>query len=198
MTREREAAELDRRILEAIASWDFEEADFDRLARDLFVHQARWNPPYAAFARACGYDPLRPPATWREIPAVPTLAFALNESPLAAFPVESAALLFETSGTTRGNSGRHALETTALYDASLLAGFDRFMLGDLPRDLRLRYLLLVPPRAHSSLGYMMERILERRGDGLGGNYLREEGVDAERFAADATQAYSEERPVCIA
>ena len=51
-----------------------------------------------------------------------------------------AALVFETSGTTAGAPGNISSKRR-LYDAALLAGFDRFVLADGPR---LRYFNLVP------------------------------------------------------
>ena len=80
-----------------------------------------------------------PPASWEAIPAVPAPAF--KEATLATFDARDAAVSFETSGTTDGKPGRHYLETTALYGAALLAGFDRFMLAD---GAALRYLNCVP------------------------------------------------------
>ena len=72
----------------------------------------------------------------------------------------------------------------ALYDAALLAGFDRFMLAD---GAALRYLNCVPnPREapHSSLGYMMKRVAETRGDGKTGWYLRDGDLLFEAFKSD--------------
>ena len=197
--RAREAAALDRRILHAIGRWDLDETSFDRLARDLFVHQVRYNAPYAAFASACGYDERRLPASWREIPAVPSLAF--KENVMTTFDPSEAVAAFHTSGTTKSASGRHLFERTtlALYDAALLAGFDRFML-DGSASQRLRYLLLVPARETSSLGYMMRRVAEERGDGHGKSYLDENGdaLDVERFVADMQSAHAANVPVCVA
>jgi hypothetical protein len=197
--RAHEAAALDGRILDAIHRWNLDEPSFERLARDLFVHQIRYNAPYAAFASACGYDERRLPETWREIPAVPSLAF--KESTMTTFDPAQAAAAFHTSGTTTANSGRHLFERSslALYDAALLAGFDRFMLdGD--GTPRLRYFLLVPARETSSLGYMMRRVAEERGDGHGSSYLDPNGdsLDVERFVADMRRAYDEDTPVCVA
>lgn len=197
--RAHEAAALDRRILEAIGRWDIDEPSFDSLARDLFLHQVRYNAPYAAFASACGYHERRLPRSWRDIPAVPSLAF--KESVMTTFEPARAVAAFHTSGTTAATSGRHLFEQTslALYDAALLAGFDRFML-DGNASLRLRYFLLVPARETSSLGYMMRRVAEERGDGHGNSYLDENGdvLDVERFADDMRSAHAQNVPVCVA
>jgi hypothetical protein len=197
--RAREAAALDSRILDAIGRWDLDEATFDRLARDLFAHQVRYNAPYAAFASACGYDRDRRPGNWRQIPAVPSLAF--KESAMATFPSAEAVVAFHTSGTTAATSGKHFFERSslALYDAALLAAFDRFMLDGDP-SLRLRYFLLVPARETSSLGYMMRRVADERGDGCGRAYLDENGdrLDVEAFVTDLQRAHDQGVPSCIA
>ncbi len=136
------------------------------------------------------------PKSWHDIPAVPTDAY--KEAQLATFDVSHAALSFETSGTTQGVGGRHYMETTALYDAALLAGFDRFMLSD---GLRLRYLNLVPNpanRPQSSLGYMMAMVSAKRGDGNTGWFVQDDEIFSNAFIADAQDAASRNEPVCIA
>ena len=118
---------------------------------------------------------------------------------MTTFDPADAVATFQTSGTTQGFSGKHLFEPSslALYDAALLAGFDRFVLAD---AATLRYLLLVPQRASSSLGYMMRRVASSRGDGQGGSYLDEgaDDLDAGRFLHDAARAYEQNVPVCIA
>lgn len=109
-----------------------------------------------------------------------------------------AELVFETSGTTRGTPGRHYMETCALYDAALLAGFDRWALRD---GARLRYFNLVPnpaDRPHSSLGYMMRRVAERRGDGKTGWYLRDDELLFDAFHNDVRAAGDQGQPICLA
>lgn len=191
-----EAQELDRRILDAIGAATLDDAAFDSLALAIFAHQARYNAPYSAYATWLGFKPEHPPASWREIPAVPTAAF--KEATLCTFSAERAALHFLTSGTTVGTGGHHYLETAALYDASLLAGFDSFMLAD---GARLRYLNLVPDpreRSTSSLGYMMAEVAAERGDGREGWYLHDDRFDFDRFTADLADACAESAAVCIA
>jgi hypothetical protein len=117
---------------------------------------------------------------------------------LTTFDPSGAALVFETSGTTAGTPGRHYMQTPALYDAALLAAFDRFVLGD---GARLRYFNLVPnpqDRPHSSLGYMMARVSALRGDGKTGWYLRHDNLLIGEFMRDIGGAIAERHPVCIA
>ncbi len=178
------APELDARILAAIGAYALSDEAFASLARDLFVHQATHNAPYAAFARAAGYDPAHPPARVEDIPAVPAAAF--KDARLATFPPDETLLAFETSGTTRGRGGRHEMPTARLYEAACLASFDRMLLAD---GARLRYLHLVPDpreRPHSSLGYMMRHVARERGDGDAGWYLHGDALDVDGFVRDAS------------
>jgi hypothetical protein len=179
-----ESQALDREILGVIDAWhrrgtELTQGEFNNLALRLFDYQLRYNAPYARYCERTGVTRDAFPTSWEAIPAVPALAF--KEVTLATFDTRDAALTFETSGTTDGEPGRHNLETTGLYDAALLAGFDRFMLAD---DAALRYFNCVPnPREspHSSLGYMMRRVAEERGDGKSGWYLRDGELLFETF-----------------
>jgi hypothetical protein len=196
MDRAEEAAALDARVLAAIASYSLAAPDFDRLACDIFAHQFRWNAPYAAYARALGVTAQRLPRTAAEIPAVPAAAF--KEAVLSTAGADAAALWFETSGTTAGVGGRHYLESAALYEAALLAGFDRALLAD---GARLRYLLLVPDarrRPHSSLGFMMDRIAALRGDGRDERFVDGDSFDCDAFVRALAAAVADDAAVCIA
>ena len=158
----RHSRALDSEVLRAIDAWHasgrpLADREFDDLALRIFSYQLHYNEPYARYCASLGVSPSALPASWQAIPAVPADAF--KETTLATFDPARAALAFETSGTTSGTGGRHYMETRTLYDAALLAGFDRFMLADSPAPLR--YLNLVPnpaDRPDSSLGYMMGRV----------------------------------------
>lgn len=201
MSYDSRSRELDREILRAIEGWhrdgrDLAPAEFDALALRLFAYQREYNEPYARYCASLEDAGHPPPRTWFEIPAVPSEAF--KEARLCTFESAQAALSFETSGTTTGRGGRHYLQTRELYDAALLAGFDRFVLTD---GARLRYLQLVPDpreRPQSSLGYMMARVAELRGDGETGWYLRGDELFFEAFARDLDRAIEQNVPVCIA
>lgn len=196
-----ESRALDAELLQLIDRWHrtghpVPEAEFEDLALRIFAYQLRYNEPYARYAGSFGFSPSSLPETWHDIPAVPTDAY--KETTLVTFDVSHAALAFETSGTTQGVGGRHYMETPALYDASLLAGFDRFMLPD---GVRLRYLNLVPnpaDRPQSSLGYMMASVSAKRSDGNTGWYVRGEDIFVHAFLLDVEDAIARQEPVCIA
>jgi hypothetical protein len=193
-----ESKALEADILGVIERWHqtgepLPDRDFNDLALRLFDYQLRCNEPYR---RYCERLNATSPASWELIPGVPAAAF--KEAVLTTFDPTGAALVFETSGTTAGTPGRHYLQTPALYDAALLAGFDRFVLGD---AARLRYFNLVPnpqERPHSSLGYMMARVSNMRADGKTGWYLRGDELLLDEFLRDVGDAVAEARPSCIA
>jgi Acyl-protein synthetase, LuxE len=198
-----ESQKLDAAFLSEVHAWAHggacgfaDEEIFDRHARALFAYQIERNAPYARFAASRGFDRAHLPASWREMPAVPTAAF--KDATLATFDVHAAELAFHTSGTTAARSGKHYAERAALYDAALLAAFDRFMLAD---RAKVRFLNLVPdPRSktHSSLGYMMGHVSVLRGDGKASWFLEDAGVRVDAFVKAMQTAITEKQAVCIA
>ncbi len=201
MTYAAESFALDDEILRIVDGWhrrvrDFSQRDFDDVALRLLDYQLHYNAPYARYCAGFGFSRNKLPARWDEIPAVPAAAF--KEATLATFDSGHAALAFETSGTTSGTGGRHFMETRALYDAAVLAGFERYVLGD---GARLRYLNVVPnpaDRPQSSLGYMMQQVSLHFGDGQTGWFVRGEDLFADAFVADARAAIEDGAAVCIA
>jgi hypothetical protein len=200
MTYEAESRALDREILSLIEGWHrrgetLQDAGFNDLALRLFAYQLRYNAPYVRYCARLGITPAALPESWESIPAVPAAAF--KEAAINTFDPAAAALAFETSGTTGASRGRHYMETSALYDAALLAAFDRFVLSD---GARLRYFNLVPDpgeRPSSSLGYMMRHVGELRGDGRSAWYLRGDELLFASFQTGLLAAVAERQPVCI-
>lgn len=195
-----EADALDAEILRIIGAWSRDSSfqfDFNDLALRIFAHQLRYNEPYARYCASLGVTLDAMPANWEAIPPVPAAAY--KEAALCTFDPHNAALAFETSGTTKGVGGKHYMETAALYDAALLAGFSFGMLPDHPPTLR--YLLLVPnpeQRPQSSLGYMMRSVAGVYGDGHEGWYLDGDTLYFDRFLDDVRAAQRDGVPVCIA
>lgn len=196
-----ESESLDADLLRVITAWhkngtELAEDDFNHLALRVFAYQLRYNAPYARYCEWLGVTPERLPLRWDAIPAVPTAAF--KETTLATFDPARAALAFETSGTTQGRGGVHYMEKRALYDAALLAGFDRALLGD---NAPLRYFNIVPnpgERPQSSLGYMMAMVSKERGDQHTGWYVSGEELLVHALIEDLRAAIAEGVPVCIA
>ena len=190
-----EAQSLDSEVLRCIEQRSV--PDFNDLALRIFAHQLRYNEPYARYCASRGVTLEHMPQDWEAIPPVPSAAY--KEAALSTFDPANAALAFETSGTTKGVGGKHYMETAALYDAALLAGFRDAMLADVQSPLR--YLLLVPnpaERPQSSLGYMMRKVADAYGDGRDAWHLRGDVLDVDRFIADVCAAAGHNIPVCIA
>jgi len=190
-----ESAALDADILAVIDAWrsrgvPLSDEAFDDLALRLFEYQRRYNLPYSRYCATLGSETSMP-QSW-----VPAAAF--KEAALVTFSTERALLAFQTSGTTDGHPGHHYFETNRLYDAALLAGFERFMLAD---GARLRYCNVVPNpsiRPESSLGYMMRAVADAFGDGATSWYVQEDRIDIDRLIVDLHDAVRHDRPVCIA
>lgn len=150
------------RVAEAVAAF-IEEGDdrdeaFDDRARRLFAYQYARNAPYRRFCQAQGVSP-DTVQHWTQIPPAPALAFKRFD--LTCTPVESAARVFRSSGTTGQAASRHYLSPRALdlYDRSLRAGFRRFVLPD---GARLPIWGLVPPPGlapESSLSHMLGSLM---------------------------------------
>jgi hypothetical protein len=192
-----EADALDARILATIASGAIDDVAFDALACDVFAHQFRWNGPYAAYARSLGVTAATLPRRAVDIPAVPAAAF--KDAALCTVAPERAALWFETSGTTQSRSGRHYLETPRLYEAALLAGFERLMLTGAASGA-MRYAMLVPDpaeRPHSSLGYMMATVARERARAAGW-FLHDDALDVAGLRAFVQAAHDAGEPLCLA
>lgn len=107
------------------------DAEFDRLALEVFAHQFEHNPIYRAYCERRGATPATA-REWLDIPAVPTDAFKAAALVTGGDPARAAAVL-RTSGTTAGAGARgtHYMLDTGLYRAALRAGFRSALLPDI-------------------------------------------------------------------
>jgi len=164
---------LEAELTAAITTHDA--LDFETWARRIFRHQFERNAPYRAFCERRGVRP-ETLARWEDVPAVPAAAFRRHD--LACGPPEA---VFRTSGTTAPETrGHHLVPHLALYRASALAAFERFVLPD---DARLACLFLVPPPEllpDSSLARMCTWVGEAFGHGVEW-FVGAGGLDLERL-----------------
>lgn len=140
-------ADLEKRILAAMRP-TLTEPEFDALALEIHAFQREANPPYA---RWCATLPA--PTHWSRIPAVPQAMF--KRFRLACFPPGVGTKVFRTSGTTGETRGEHHFLNARLYDASVLAGWQRMAFP------RAHPVVLVPRARHapdSSLSRMMRTV----------------------------------------
>ena len=156
--------------------------DFEAWALRIFAHQFERNTPYRTFCQRRGATPASV-TRWEDVPAVPSAAF--RRADLACAPPEA---VFVTSGTTDAvRRGRHPVPHLALYRASALASFARFVLPD---GFRLGCLALLPPpalRPDSSLVQMCVWVGEALGCGVEW-LIGERGLDGERLLERLTAA----------
>lgn len=193
-------AELDREILAWMAEpWGApDEARFDALARRLFAFQVAHCPAWARFCEARGRTPSAV-RSWRDVPPVPAGAF--KELDLRAFPAERTRKTFRTSGTSTARRGALHLDTLALYEASLLPTFERFVLPDRtgPEE-RLPIFVLAPAPEEapdSSLSHMFGVVLDRRGAPGSGCFLRDGRLALAELLAGLEEAAARGEPLLL-
>jgi hypothetical protein len=172
-----------------------DEAAFREMARRVFSYNYHQIPAYGAYCRARGCEPAGV-VHWTEIPAVPTAAF--KELVLRADGSE-AERVFRTSGTTRGpeRRGEHHVVDLTLYQASLRAGFEAFLLPDRPR---LTFYSLVPPPDQlpdSSLSFMVDDVRQRFGASDSETFANAGGIDIDRLDHAMDSATATGRPVML-
>jgi hypothetical protein len=200
--RQEEAERLDAEILHAIGSgWadPIDASAFDRLARDIFAHQFRFNPIYRQFCALRSISAPRDVVEWKQIPPVPTGAFKVGR--WATFPEQREAAAFRTSGTSQGTRGVHRFDTLALYNAAIISSAHRFLFPD--RE-RIRCVFLSPSAAEvpdSSLVHMFAVYQEVFGDPGSGFFVPSSpsgGLRREEFLAALDEAQEKGESVLIA
>jgi len=139
---------------------------FSELAFEVFRLQYTNCAVYREFADALK----RVPATvdsLEKIPFIPVEFFRSRDVITAGMPVVRE---FRSSGTTGSGYSRHLLADTAIYDESLLRGFT-YAYGD---PSNYTFLALTPKpeeNPHSSLIYMISRLMEQNPDRKHGFFL---------------------------
>ena len=163
---------------------DRDDGDFTEIALEVFRFQFAENAGYRNYCRALGMVPDRV-THWREIPAVPTDVFKLEESPLRCFAETETSGWFLTSGTTREVKGRHEFRDLALYEASVLGGWRE--MGLPPAAGAWFFSQRAEDAPHSSLVRMFEILAREHG---GGSWLIDAGgrFRTERFQPRAPAA----------
>lgn len=201
--RQREVTRLDPEILEAVGrGWrdPLSEVEFDRLARDVFAHQHRFNPVYRQFCLLQGVGAPADVTEWAMIPPVPAGAFKVGR--WTTFPEAEERAAFRTSGTTQATRGVHAFDSLALYNAAALQSGRRFLLPDRER-IRCLFLSPAPGDApDSSLVHMFAVFREAFGAPGSAFFLTDGpasgGFDPGILAAALDRARSDGEPVLVA
>lgn len=193
------APEIVRRVARFVG--DPASEPFGTLARDAWTFQTEWIPAHRDLARSRGIAPSGV-GGWREIPAVPALAFKSLDLGL---PEEAAGRdprgteTFRSSGTTGGPRSVHRHAFPGLYRTVIDGSFPRFCLGEprgAPTEAPLPALSLIPPRAtlpDSSLSFMVEHVVDRWGDPAASGWAFGAGSGREGLDADAALAWGRAR-----
>lgn len=175
------SADLDAEILQIISKgYDHCLSDdvFNQLALDIFNYQYTHNLYYQKYCELLGRRS-SDISIWQDIPAIPTDAF--KEDCLSCFPTENTVKVFHTSGTTQQLSGKHYLDTLVLYEASLEGNFKQHLFPDLER---IKILSLTPSpieSPHSSLVFMIDKIMRKYGTDGSGYFLNNNQLDIQNF-----------------
>ena len=162
---------------------------FDALALEAFSFQRDRIEPYRALCQRQGLT--TEPATWEQVPLVPTLAFKRLEL-CAGEPLET----FRSSGTTAPQKSVHLHAYPELYRAAIDASFPyhALPLRSPPTEaeeattsrIRVPMLSLIPDRAQapdSSLSFMIDHVLARWGDPSSAYAIGPRGVEARELRA---------------
>lgn len=169
------------------------EGDFGSLALELFAYQFERNLPYQAFCRAQNYSPSHI-RSWQDIPAVPIAAFKSTE--LTTFPVNQAAAVFHSSGTTQKTPSRHFLKSLSYYETSLLAGFEKWVKPSTP----MPFIVLAPSPAEaprSSLSWMLDVVSRKWGASGSGFFIQRGFVQDWPLFKALDQAQKMNQPVVL-
>jgi hypothetical protein len=185
------AREIEARIRGGDGAWD--EASFDDLAARAFALQARAIPAYGRLSAKRRVAV----ASWRDVPAVPTLAF--QHLDLFVRPAAEAERVFETSGTTGTRRGRAFFGPAglALMDAAISVNARRMLFPD-GRTTRL--LALAPPPAAAPrmiMAYGLARLEAEFALPGGGFFLGPNGLDAPGLEAALARAEADRVPVTL-
>jgi hypothetical protein len=161
------------------------EADFDMLALDIFEYQVRHNPIYREYCRLMSKDT----ANVRHVTDIPFLPISLFKNHDIHTNVWEPQIVFESSTTTGGVPGRHAVRDLEFYHAVAARGF-RNCTGEDIADFR--WIALLPSyveRPTASLVHMVSRFIKMGRSGS--RFADSSGVQ------DALTTDSNDHPVAL-
>lgn len=122
-------------------------------ALDLFKRQFEIHPPYKNYCLSLNISP-ETLDSWKQIPALPTDIFKINNPLLTVFTKAEPAEVFYTSGTTSEQKGTHAFPEVETYEKSILTAWEELQLPDRSNLTFLSQTKCESP--HSSLVHMFE------------------------------------------
>ncbi|MDP3981625.1 MAG: hypothetical protein Q8Q33_09455 [Chlamydiota bacterium] len=188
--------QLDTRILDFIhnATAYSDDAQFQKLALDLFQYQYTHNAIYQHFCNKMGLTPNNV-KRWEEIPALHTASF--KEAAIHSTPISDKTVFFETSGTSTSKKGRHYFDSCLLYDAALIWSFKHYVLPDTER---MDMCILFPDISelpHSSLAYMFSILKHSYGTEESKYYSIRGQLQFEALIKDIKTFNHQEKPLLL-
>ena len=161
---------------------------FNGTALELFSFQYRNNAVYSGFVDALG----RPAANVQTIESVPFLPISFFKTHMVKTTAFTEEQLFESSGTTQTIQSKHLVKSLKLYEESFFKGFelqygpvkDYCVLGLLPSYLE---------RKHSSLVYMVQRMIDESAHPLNGFFL----TNVEELAKRLTELEAQQQKTLL-
>lgn len=143
-------------------------ANFNMAAHEAFRFQYENNVIYQSFCKALKIDMEKVP-TDQQIPFLPVGFFKTHNVVSTNFQPEA---VFESSGTSQTIQSKHAVKSLALYEDSFFNGFE-LQYGNPENWCFLGLLPSYLERSHSSLVYMVKRLMEESQHLSNGFYLNE-------------------------
>ncbi len=138
---------------------------FKETALEIFRYQAMENPVYKEFLDRLGVNPLRV----SELSGIPFLPVVFFRSHKVITGDRSAALVFESSGTTGVAASRHYVHDAGIYEESYMSTF-RLFYGEPSGYIVTALLPSYTERKNSSLVCMMDGLISKSTDPHSGFY----------------------------
>lgn len=140
---------------------------FERTALAIFQHQYQHTAIYRQFVDALGVD-ITQVQHVNQIPFLP-IRFFKSHQVMSDF-ASNEIVRFESSGTTGQRSSQHLVQDISLYEKSFRRGFEQFY-GNVKQFTILGLLPSYLERGHSSLVYMVDKLIQDSGHPQSGFYL---------------------------
>lgn len=172
-------------LIEKIFSIDSKEA-FQNVALEVFDYQVKHIPVYRDFVKALDHP--RP----RSIVEIPFLPISFFKTHQVISDYHEAQLIFKSSGTTGENKSRHFVQEANVYDRSFESTYRKFI-GNPEEQVILALLPNYQEQGHSSLVYMVDKLVTLTHSNLSGFLLNEPKSVEERY----NEAIRSEKKVVI-
>lgn len=171
------------------------EGDFNDLSLDVFAYQYEHCEAYRHYCRQLHKTP-ETLETWQEIPAVSTEVF--REFTLSTLSIDKAQYVFETSGTSQGNKGKHYYHDMSLYNAAIQFSFMKGI--NLSNEDKPVFRVLTPSFADvstSSLFYMFQQAIAWYGDEHSQFYFQQNELNCCQLLQDLQEDIQKNQAVVL-